>query len=84
MQQSKLSATLGIGPMSSEIIEAVFRFSHYYRKQLMLIASKNQIDYSGGYVNNWNTAQYCLYYIHIQQTYQPPIQTSDNKQYGNR
>ncbi len=24
----------------------------------MLIASKNQIDFSGGYVNSWNTAQY--------------------------
>lgn len=51
-------AVLAVGPMSSEVIEAVFRFSHYHRKPLMLIVSKNQIDHSGGYVNNWTTAQY--------------------------
>ncbi len=55
---NKLSATLGVGSMSSEIIEAVFRFSNYHRKQLMLISSKNQIDHNGGYVNNWTTMQY--------------------------
>ena len=54
-----INSRLGVGPMSTEVIEAVFRYSHYHRKQLMMIASKNQIDYSGGYVNSWNTKQYC-------------------------
>src|SRR4051812_15384473 len=49
---------LAIGPMSSEIIEAVFYYSNFFRVPLMLIASKNQIDYAGGYVNNWTTAEY--------------------------
>lgn len=49
---------LGIGPMSSEIIEAVFRYSNYHRRQLMLIPSKNQVDYNGGYVNNWTTTEF--------------------------
>ena len=49
---------LGIGPMSSEIIEAVFRYSHLRRRSLMLIPSKNQIDHNGGYVNNWTTKQF--------------------------
>lgn len=49
---------LGIGPMSSEIIESVFRFSEKYNEKLMLIASKNQIDWDGGYVNGWTTSQY--------------------------
>src|SRR3989344_2425835 len=53
-----LKARLGVGPMSSETIEAVFRYSHFFRRQLMLIASKNQIDANGGYVNNWTTKQY--------------------------
>ena len=53
-----LNCNLGIGPMSSEIIEAVFRYSHYYRKELMIIASKNQIDHSGGYVNKWTTKEF--------------------------
>lgn len=49
---------LGIGPMSSEIIEAVFRYSHLRRRALMLIPSKNQVDHNGGYVNNWTTKQF--------------------------
>lgn len=53
-----VNARLAVGPMSSEIIEAVFRYSHYNRRELMLIASKNQIDHSGGYVNGWNTFEY--------------------------
>lgn len=56
-----INAKLALGPMSSEIIESVFRYSHYNRKELMLIASKNQIDYSGGYVNNWTTNEYATF-----------------------
>ncbi len=65
-----LKADLGIGPMSSEIIEATFRFSHFNRKQHMLIASKNQIDYSGGYVNNWTTKQYMDFIKEMKEKYQ--------------
>ncbi len=53
-----INSKLGIGPMSSEVIEAIFRSSHYLRKELMIIASKNQIDHNGGYVNNWTTKQF--------------------------
>lgn len=49
---------LALGPMSLEIIEAVFYYSNFFRVPLMLIASKNQIDYAGGYVNNWTTKEY--------------------------
>ena len=49
---------IGIGPMSSETIESVYKYSAINNKPLMLIASKNQIDHSSGYVNNWNTRQY--------------------------
>ncbi|KKT42797.1 MAG: hypothetical protein UW64_C0003G0043 [Microgenomates group bacterium GW2011_GWC1_44_37] len=66
---SKINARIGIGPMSSEVIEAVYRYSHFYRKQLMLIASKNQIDYAGGYVNGWTTEQYCLFLKEMKKTY---------------
>ena len=57
MIQSKLA----IGSMSSEVIEATFRFSNYHRKDIMLISSKNQIDHNGGYVNNWNTKDYMTF-----------------------
>lgn len=53
-----MNSRLGVGPLSSEIIEAIFRYSHYFRKELMIIASKNQIDYNGGYVNNWTTRDF--------------------------
>ncbi len=52
---------LGIGPMSSEVIEAVYRYSHFNGNGLMLISSKNQVDYSGGYVNNWKTKDFVKY-----------------------
>ncbi len=56
-----LEAKLGIGPVSSKVIESVFRYSNQNEKELMLIASKNQIDYKGGYVNNWNTKDFMGY-----------------------
>jgi len=60
---------LGIGPMSSEIIEAVFRYSHYNRRELMLIPSKNQIDHNGGYVNNWTTKEFMDFIKKMKETY---------------
>ncbi len=53
-----INSNLGFGPMSSEIIEAIFRASHYNRKSLMIVASKNQVDFKGGYVNNWTTKEF--------------------------
>jgi len=64
-----LQSNLGIGPMSSEIIEAIFRYSHYHRKELMIIASKNQIDYSGGYVNNWTTKEFMDFVKQLRKEY---------------
>ena len=49
---------IGIGPMSPEVIEATYKYSSINNKELMLIASKNQIDHNGGYVNNWKTKDY--------------------------
>ena len=64
-----INSKLGIGPMSSEVIEAVYRYSHFFRKELMLIVSKNQVDYSGGYVNNWNTEQYTSFLEEMRNKY---------------
>ncbi len=62
-------SNLALGPMSSEIIEAVFKISHYKRRELMIIASKNQIDYNGGYVNNWTTKEFMNFINKMKQTY---------------
>ena len=64
-----IRANLAIGPMSSEIIEAVFRYSSFMRTELMLIASKNQIDHSGGYVNNWTTREYASFLSTMREKY---------------
>lgn len=58
MKNKKFRAKLAVGPMSTEAIEAVYRYSNDNEVQLILISSKSQIDYNGGYVNNWTTAQY--------------------------
>lgn len=65
----KISSNLAIGPMSSEAVEAVFRYAHFHHKQLMLIASKNQIDWGGGYVNNWTTKEYMDYVRQMRKSY---------------
>jgi hypothetical protein len=44
--------------MSLEAITAVYRYSADHKTPLALIASKNQIDHSGGYVENWTTEQF--------------------------
>jgi len=59
-----LTSKLAFGPMSEEIIEAVYRYSSskYSSKtlvQLMLIASRNQVDYDHGYV--FKTKEYATF-----------------------
>lgn len=66
----KIRADLGIGPMSTEAIEAAFRYSHYHRRQLMLIPSKNQVDAHGGYVNGWTTQQFMEFVRDMRTTYE--------------
>lgn len=65
----KLISNFGIGPMSSETIEAAFRYSNYHRKELMLIPSKNQIDYNGGYVNGWTTKDFVKHVRELKNIY---------------
>lgn len=60
---------IGIGPMSSEVIEAVFRYSEKHEIPLMLVASKNQVDWDGGYVNQWKTDDYMAYVKKMRQQY---------------
>jgi len=55
--------------MSSEIIEAVFRYSDIKREPLMLIPSLSQISFSGGYVNNWTTAQFMAFIAQMRKKY---------------
>ena len=57
---------LGIGPMSTNCVDAAIELSNIYDTTLMLIASRRQIDseeFSGGYVNNWSTDRFAEYVI---------------------
>jgi hypothetical protein len=54
----KIKSRLALGPMSNEVVEAVYRYSDDTDIPLMLIASKSQVDWDGGYVNNWTSAQF--------------------------
>lgn len=56
-----ITAKLGVGPLSTEIIEATYRFSEDNQKQMMLIASLNQINVAGGYVYGWKTHEFATY-----------------------
>lgn len=56
-----MEAKLGFGPMSTEAIEAVFRYSERHGRELMFVTSKNQIDYAGGYVNGWRTKDFAVF-----------------------
>lgn len=52
---------LGLGPMSVEVINSLNFFSKKYKKKIMLIASRNQIEsdkLGGGYVNNFSTKEF--------------------------
>jgi len=64
-----INKSIGIGPMSSEVIEAVFKYSYIHNRELMLISSKNQIDYNAGYVNNWSTKDYCNFIKKLKKKY---------------
>lgn len=65
----KLIAKLAVGPMSEEVVDAVYDFSAKRGTQLMLIASKNQIDHGGGYVNNWTTRTFADHLARMKRRY---------------
>lgn len=50
-----------IGPMSENVVNSVIEFSNDTGNKVGFIPSRRQIDYSGGYVNNWKTKQFCEY-----------------------
>ena len=50
-----------IGPMSKNVIDVVLEFSKNNNIDIVFIPSRRQIDYNGGYVNNWNTQQFVEY-----------------------
>ena len=57
---------LGVGPMSVNCVDAAIELANEHEVPILLIASRRQIDsveFGGGYVNNWSTAEYARYVI---------------------
>jgi len=48
-----------IGPMSKNVVDCVIEHGQKY--SVGLIPSRRQVDYCGGYVNNWNTKHFSEY-----------------------
>tara|TARA_A100001515_G_scaffold136995_2_gene129236 strand:- start:1466 stop:2395 length:930 start_codon:yes stop_codon:yes gene_type:complete len=46
-----------IGPMSKNVVDAVIEFDGDFG----FIPSRRQVDYQGGYVNNWTTGEFSTY-----------------------
>lgn len=69
----KSLSKLGVGPMSSEIIEAVFKYSHTKVEPLMLIPSLSQINFKGGYVNSWTTSQFMEFVAQMRKKYSQAV-----------
>ena len=46
-----------IGPMSKNVVDAVIEFNGNFG----FIPSRRQVDYNGGYVNNWTTGEFATY-----------------------
>tara|TARA_R100000908_G_C3751274_1_gene145862 strand:- start:1662 stop:2585 length:924 start_codon:yes stop_codon:yes gene_type:complete len=46
-----------IGPMSKNVVDAVIE----YNGDFGFIPSRRQVDYQGGYVNNWTTGEFSTY-----------------------
>jgi len=51
----------GIGVMSLNIVDACIDFANEYNHHLIFIPSRRQVDFSGGYVNNWTTETFSNY-----------------------
>jgi hypothetical protein len=50
-----------IGPMSKNVIDCIINFVNTYDVDISFIPSRRQIEYNGGYVNNWSTKEFSEY-----------------------
>ena len=50
-----------IGPMSKNVVDAIIEFSNETGNKIGLIPSRRQVEWDGGYVNNWTTKEFSKY-----------------------
>lgn len=50
-----------IGPMSKNVVDTIIEFCEKTNNHIGLIPSRRQIEFDGGYVNNWKTFEFVNY-----------------------
>jgi hypothetical protein len=50
-----------IGPMSKNVVDSINEFCNETGHQIALIPSRRQVEWDGGYVNNWTTEEFSNY-----------------------
>jgi len=50
-----------LGPMSKNVVDAVLDYNNKFGITFGFIPSRRQVEYSGGYVNNWTTEVFSKY-----------------------
>ena len=50
-----------IGPMSKNIVDSITEFCNETNHKIGLIPSRRQVEWDGGYVNNWTTEEFSKY-----------------------
>jgi hypothetical protein len=60
-KENIIRTKLYIGPMSKNIVDAIINYNTNIKNSVGIIASRRQIDYFGGYVNNWTTHSFVEY-----------------------
>ena len=57
-----------IGPMSKNVVDAIIEFCNETDNKIGLIPSRRQVEWDGGYVNNWTTCNFSNYVNQIDGT----------------
>lgn len=50
-----------IGPMTKNVVDAIVDFCKETGNQIAFIPSRRQVEWNGGYVNNWTTEEFSKY-----------------------
>ena len=50
-----------IGPMSKNVVDSIIDYVNNKNIKMILIPSRRQIEFNGGYVNDWTTKDFCSY-----------------------
>ena len=56
-----LKSQFFLGPMTKNVVDCCIDYANKFNLPLTFIPSRRQIEYNGGYVNNWTTKQFVEY-----------------------